>query len=204
VFVVSEAKGTWGTAKAVPGIAALNKGGVAHVYSVSCGSAGSCTAAGYYTGAASVEAFVADEVKGTWGAAREVAGSLNTDGLADIGSVSCASAGNCSAGGFYTVLDSAEDNAYSQAFIVSETDGVWGIPAEVPGIETLDKGGGAEITSVSCRSAGNCSAGGYYTSSSGNQQAFVVSKSKGIWGTPKEVAGALNKGRSGARRGLQG
>jgi hypothetical protein len=251
VFVVSEAKGAWGTAKAVPGIAALNKGGVARVYSMSCGSAGNCslggyytnasgdwkafvasekngtwgaakeiagslskglftlvysvscgaagwcTAAGYYTGATSVEAFVADEVKGTWGAAREVAGSLNTDGLADISSVSCASAGNCSAGGFYTVLDTAEDNAYSQAFVVSETDGVWGIPVEVPGIETLDKRGGAEITSVSCHSAGNCSAGGYYVDGSGDQQAFVVSESIGIWRTAKEIAGTLNKGASG-------
>jgi hypothetical protein len=88
---------------------------------VPCGSAGNCTAAGYYTGAASVEAFVADERKGTWGAAREVAGSLNTDGLADIASVSCATAASCSAGGFYTVLDRAKDNAYEQAFVVNKT-----------------------------------------------------------------------------------
>src|SRR5215467_730872 len=39
---------------------------------------------------------------GTWGSAQEVAAVLNTGGFAEVNSVSCASAGNCSAGGFYT------------------------------------------------------------------------------------------------------
>ena len=32
---------------------------------------------------------------------------------------------------------------------------------------------------MSCASAGNCSAGGYYTDSSGHRQAFVVSEVNG-------------------------
>ena len=49
---------------------------------------------------------------------------------------------------------------------------------------------------MSCASAGNCSAGGYYTDSSGHLQAFVVSEVNGTWGTPMEVPGtaALNQG----------
>ena len=50
------------------------------------------------------------------------------------------------------------------------------------------------LISVSCAAAGTCSAGGYYTSISGDQQAFVVNESIGIWCAAKEVAGALNKG----------
>jgi hypothetical protein len=45
-FVVSERNGVWGQAIKVPGLAAL---GPAVVGSVSCGSAGSCAAGGYYT-----------------------------------------------------------------------------------------------------------------------------------------------------------
>ena len=48
-FVVTQANGTWGTAREVPGTATLNKGGYAHVNSVSCGAAGNCSAGGVYT-----------------------------------------------------------------------------------------------------------------------------------------------------------
>jgi hypothetical protein len=40
----------------------------------------------------------------------------------------------------------------------------------------LNRGGNAGVSSVSCASAGNCSAGGFYKDSSGHQQAFVVSQ----------------------------
>jgi hypothetical protein len=50
----------------------------------------------------------------------------------------------------------------------------WGTAKEIPGTAALNKGGDAQITSVSCASAGHCSAGGSYTDSSFNTQAFVV------------------------------
>src|SRR5580693_3294794 len=43
--------------------------------------------------------------------------------------------------------------------------GTWGKAEEIPGIAALNKGGEAALTSVSCASAGNCSAGGYYQDS---------------------------------------
>src|SRR5262245_50856686 len=54
--------------------------------------------------------------------------------------------------------------------------GTWGTAKKVPGSATLNTGGSAAINSVSCASAGNCSAGGFYKDSSGHQQAFVVSQ----------------------------
>ena len=54
--------------------------------------------------------------------------------------------------------------------------GTWGTAKEVPGTATLNQGGYATIASVSCASAGNCSAGGVYKDGSGGTQAFVVSK----------------------------
>jgi hypothetical protein len=49
VFVVSERNGTWHRAIEVPGLAALNNGGLTNLSAVSCGAAGNCAAVGYYT-----------------------------------------------------------------------------------------------------------------------------------------------------------
>jgi hypothetical protein len=111
-------------------------------------------------------------VNGTWHTAVEVPGTaaLNTGGGADMYAVSCASAGNCSAVGSYFT-------SYSHAFVVNEVNGTWHTALEVPGTATLNQGGNAFVQSVSCASAGNCSAGGGYTDSSGHRQAFVVKES---------------------------
>jgi hypothetical protein len=86
-------------------------------------------------------------------------------------SVSCGSAGNCSAGGWYT--DSSD---LVQPFVASEVNGTWHNAVKVPGIATLNRGGDAVINSMSCGPAGNCSALGSYTDSSNRYQVFVVSK----------------------------
>ena len=56
-------------------------------------------------------------LSGNWGTAEEVPGSgtLNTNGHADIVSVSCVSAGNCSAGGFYSSGIAPNGKTNSQA-----------------------------------------------------------------------------------------
>jgi len=109
-----------------------------------------------------------------WGTAEEVPGTaaLNQGGSAFINSVSCAAAGNCSAGGPYR-----DSSGHQQAMVVTETNGTWGTAEQVPGIAALNRGGIAGIASVSCGSAGECSAGGPYKDSSGHTQVFVVSES---------------------------
>ena len=64
----------------------------------------------------------------------------------------------------------------AQAFVVSKTNGTWGNAIEVPGLGTLNTRGNARVESVSCGSAGNCAAGGFYTDYFGYIQAFVVSQ----------------------------
>jgi hypothetical protein len=122
-----------------------------------------------------------------WGSAQEVPGTaaLNTGGNADIASVSYASPGNCSAGGYYY-----SGSAHLQAFVASQSGGTWGTAIEVPGIAALNTDGDAEVTSVSCASPGNCSAGGSYVDGSGGGQAFVVGQSGGTWGTAIQVPGS--------------
>ena len=189
-FVVSETDGTWGGAIEVPGLAALNTGGLAVLESVSCASAGNCSAGGYYSSASERGgAFVVSETDGSWGDAIEVPGLAAIDTgpgglLARVTSVSCASAGNCSAGGFFEDSSNAQ-----QAFIVNETDGIWRDAVEVPGTAVLNTGGTGELVSVSCASPGNCSAGGDYRDSSYRLQDFVVSETRGTWGSAIEVPG---------------
>jgi D-alanine-D-alanine ligase-like ATP-grasp enzyme len=199
-FVVSEVHGTWGRAEEVPGTAALNHGN-AYVYSVSCAAEGNCSAGGQYDdNSGGVQGFVASQVHGTWGRAEEVPGTaaLNQGGGAVINSVSCASAGDCSVGGVYR-----DRSRRAQAFVVTQVHGTWGKAEEVPGAAALNQGGyaggpGAQVTSVSCAAAGNCSAGGTYTDSSGHSQAFVVNQVHGIWGQARQVPGTavLDQGGS--------
>jgi len=168
--------GTWGTANPLPGLAALNKGGYGVVISVSCASPGNCGAAGVYRdGAGRKELFVATQTNGTWGKAMEVPGiaALNVAGYADFITLSCASPGNCSAGGEY----SFRTGGFFQAFVVTETDGTWGTAIEIPGIAALNHKD-AEVTSVSCGSAGNCSAAGFYFGNHG-RRVFVVNQAHG-------------------------
>jgi len=193
-FVVSEVNGRWGDAIEVPGTAALNKGGLAQVLSVSCASAGDCAAGGSYADSPEhFQAFVVSEVHGRWGTAVEVPGTaaLNKSGWAQVASVSCAAAGDCAAGGTYS-----DASGHFQAFVVSEVRGRWGDAVEVPGTAALNKSGWAQVLSVSCAAAGDCAAGGVYRDRSFHEQAFVVSEVNGRWGTAVEVPGtvALNKG----------
>jgi hypothetical protein len=48
-YMALEGNSRWNPAIQVPGLRALNKGGLADATSVSCGAAGRCTAAGIYT-----------------------------------------------------------------------------------------------------------------------------------------------------------
>jgi hypothetical protein len=171
-IMVSEKHGTWGDATLLPGTAASARNGAE---SVSCASPGNCVAGGSYAPRIEepYQAFVVRERTGSWGKATGVPGlaTLNAGGEANVLSVSCESAGNCAAGGYYR--DHAD---HQQAFVVSEKNGSWSKAVEIPGSGALNTGGFAQIMSVSCTPAGYCAAGGYYTDRSGNDEAFIVSR----------------------------
>jgi len=185
--------GTWRTAREIPGAAALNQGGYAQVNSVSCSSPGNCTAGGWYTdGSGRSQAFIVGEIKGTWQHALEVPGIVAlSKGSAQVNSVSCASAGNCSAGGSYV------DGNGDQAFVVDEVDGVWHKAIEVPGSAALNSGGYAGLTSVSCSTPGNCTAGGHYLGNATSYQVFVVSEVDGAWHHAIRVPGIVSSPANG-------
>jgi hypothetical protein len=201
-FVAVERNGRWGMAIQVPGLGALNAGGSADVVSLSCGSAGNCAAGGYYAdGDGHYQGFVASESNGVWGTAIEVPGlgALNKGDRAAVNSVSCGSAGNCAAGGAYAGgFVPPRRSGRLHGFVAVERNGVWGTAIQVPGLAALNIRGNAFVTSVSCASAGNCAAGGYYTDRSHHRQGFVAVERNGVWGTAIPMPGlrVLNAGGS--------
>jgi hypothetical protein len=184
-LVATDVGGHWQRAIEVPGTAALNAGGNAQANSVSCTSPGNCGAVGFYSSSGvHIQAFAISQDRGRWRRAIEIPGTaaLNAGGNAQANSVSCGSAGNCSAGGVYT-----DRRNRRQAFVVREIGGHWLKAIEVPGTAALNAGGDAQVTWVSCASAGNCAAGGSYQDRSGHQQAFVVSQVNGHWRTARPL-----------------
>jgi hypothetical protein len=113
-FVFSERHGDWGKVKALTGPA--NNQMVSSFAALSCPSAGNCGAGGSYITALDGDgnpisgAFAVAERNGRWATSEAPPGlaALNAaDGSAGVGSVSCATASACAAGGTYT--DAAGD-----------------------------------------------------------------------------------------------
>ena len=186
-FVITEKSGHWGNAVPMPGLAALNVTGQAALVALSCGSAGNCTAGGYYRDAKDhQQAFLATQKNGKWNKAAEArgTGAMNVGGSAQVNAVSCPAAGDCSAGGYYE-----RSSNHLQLFLISEHKGTWGKAIVMPGILSHNKGSSTQIFSLSCSSAGNCSAGGYFENATFREFAFVSTESGGHWGAVIEVPG---------------
>jgi hypothetical protein len=186
-FVVSQVRGAWRAARPLPGFGSLNTGRMGWIAALSCTGPGECSAGGSYTvrvgPAWKKGAFVVSEVHGRWLRARQAPGTAapSTGGEAQLAALSCASPGNCAAGGY----------GKAGGFVISEVHGRW-LPAQlVTGLP-----GRAAVSSVSCAAPGDCAAGGAYADRAGRGQPFVVDEVNGRWGPAEPVAGipALNKG----------
>lgn len=183
-FVVSETGGAWGSARGVPTIPQLNVGGDAEINTISCFAAGECGASGYYRdAAANTQSFVAQE-SGVWDGSLEVQGTGGS--FSEPNSESCPSFGRCTIGGFF-----ADSQGDEQPY-VDDQNLSW--PAALPLPGNPNAGMVSMVTSVSCRSAGNCAAGGWYSTANGAQQAFVAAEKNGAWQSAVKVATAQNKG----------
>jgi hypothetical protein len=161
-FLVSERNGVWGAAQTPPNADVLNNGAYAPLVAVACPSAGDCTAAGYISELppnaidAHWQVWVVSQKNGIWRVPEPVPG---LGAATAYGPLSCWSAGNCGAG--------------SGASVASERTGRWGKAVGVPGLAALSKGKGAAVVSVSCPSARDCVAAGFYSDGHHRTQAFV-------------------------------
>ncbi|HUC57352.1 MAG TPA: hypothetical protein VMA95_08120 [Streptosporangiaceae bacterium] len=161
---------------------------------ISCTSAGYCTAVGHRPPLGRKAFFAVSETHGTWGSAEAVPGVaalLGSDASqAEFTVLSCSSAGNCGAGGYY--ISGPTGKVITQAFVVSERNGSWGKPEQVSGLDVLDTGHYAMTQSISCTAPGDCSAGGFYVTTHyvagrGDVGGFVVSEKNGTWGRATKI-----------------
>jgi hypothetical protein len=177
---MARAKTHWKATEAgLPGDAATGANQNVSIYSVSCASAGSCSAVGtYLDGSGQQEGLLLTEKSGKW--RRGVRATLpgNAGSGVYLSSVSCASAGNCAAVGWYS----------NGGLLLTEKAGKWlpGVEAALPAdAESSDPA--VVLHSVSCGSAGNCSAVGSYEAASG-RKGVLLSEKAGTWRTGIEVA----------------
>lgn len=186
-LVATERDGVWGTAKTVPGLAALNVGGDAYVQQISCRSAGNCTASGTYEpngapGHRVGQVFVVSEKNGTWGRAEPLPGLIALDHyLATTNTaLSCVSPGNCTVAGRYG------STAGFRGYAASQKNGVWATVHTFPAIAAGVEGEG--IDQLSCQPGGNCTGTGNYFTSEGDY-VFAVSETHGAWDTGRLILG---------------
>jgi hypothetical protein len=145
---------------------------------VSCGSKGNCSAVGYYADTSGYhQGILLTEKSGTWGPGMKAALPADAPTAAspnaNLQSVSCASAGNCSAVGQYF------NSVSYEGVLMTESSGKWkmGVKAKLP--VDASSNPGVFLISVSCRSAGNCSAVGYYNNTAGQQGLLLTEASSG-------------------------
>jgi hypothetical protein len=183
-FTQTSTGGNW--AEAVPatfGAGVQNANPYAIFESVSCSSAGNCTAVGRFKDAAGVgvgQAFTQTSTGGNWAEAVPAtfgAGVQHPNPEATFFSVSCPSVGNCTAAGYFR--DAAGNE---QAFTQTSTNGTWAeaVPATfAAGIQNTNPA--TRFFSVSCASAGNCTAAGFFSDAAGDSRAFTQTSTNGVW-----------------------
>jgi PASTA domain len=189
-LLLTESAGTWGAGveAALPANAATGANQFVELNSVSCASAGNCSAVGRYEdNSGGHQGLLLTETAGRWATGVEVVLPANAavpNPFAAFFSVSCTSAGNCSAVGGYR--DSAGSR---QGLLLTEAAGTWGagVEATLPANATMGANQFVELNSVSCASAGNCSAVGDYIDSNGGQ-GLLLTETAGTWGNGVKAA----------------
>lgn len=175
-FLVDEKSGAWGLPQPVSGLRVLHAvQGI--VDSVSCASPGDCAVLGSYLDDANKsQLFVADERAGGWGQAQQLPGTAALGDLAfGAGTLSCAAAAHCAAGGVYEVTPGNE-----QLLVSDEVNGSWQPARQVRIPVGKNELVQTFVNEMSCAAAGSCVAVGSYISD-GTSHALVVEEKHGSW-----------------------
>jgi hypothetical protein len=194
-FAVTDSNGRWGPARPITGTEA---DGPSFITAISCNSPGDCTAAGTSFTPTLTHMFVVTETAGTWQQATPLRGTIALSYPADttgITALTCTAPGQCAALGGYGSSANSTDSAPVVAvpFAAAQAHGTW---SAIRAIRGLPADAVAFVTSVSCSTAGDCAAGGYwFTNPNGdehtlsNNHAFLATETRGTWGRAQPVPG---------------
>jgi hypothetical protein len=167
---------------------------------LSCASNGNCAAAGSFASVPCADGdndcvlqgatyeqqfekpFVVDEVNGVWGLPEWLRGA-NRGEYPNLGGLSCA-ADTCA-----VVGTSLSPSGQREGFVSGETNGRWSPSVLFPEFDLAGQTS-STLSTVSCGSRGNCSAGGSYTDKIGHTHPFVVDEISGTWRRAAAVKGA--------------
>jgi uncharacterized repeat protein (TIGR01451 family) len=182
-LLLTQASGAWTAAEApLPADAASNPG--VGLGSVSCPSAGNCTTVGgYYDSSSSCadcgQGLLLTQASGTWTAAKALLpANSGVHPAVGLNSVSCASAGNCTTVGGY--LDNSVD---AHGLLLTQTSGRWATGVQAPLPANADPNPLVSLVSVSCASAGNCTAVGGYGARKAGSPGLLLTQTSGHWAT---------------------
>lgn len=133
-------------------------------------------------------------VSGNWGSVRDIPGLAALSGGRDAvaSTVTCATPGNCTVGGYFT-----DANTFRRAFVAVEKNGTWGNAIPVPGIRSDLGTPESVVTAVSCATAVDCAAAGttfVKTDRAIVTDVFVVEERNGTWGTATIPPGSRGPG----------
>jgi hypothetical protein len=177
-LLLAQSTGVWAPSQAtLPGGASSYPN--VNLTSVSCASAGSCTAVGDYVDNGDYQqGLLINYRRSAWRPGARVAppAGAAANPQITVNAVSCAAVGSCTAVGSF--VDAAGNPV---AFAVSETGWVWGTAQTVPLPAGAPATGSSSLTSVSCTAAADCTAVGWYTDANGAIQGLLATQSAGEW-----------------------
>jgi len=172
----TEISGTWRQATEVTAPPNTASNPQAALKGISCTSPSKCTAVGQYLDSfGNGQAMAATETRGTWRQATKVTAPsiAGTNPSAKLYAVSCTSARNCTAVGTYE-----DTSSHPQAMAATETRGRWEQAFQVTAPSSASTNPQADLSGISCISAGKCTAVGEYLDSSGRFQAMAARKAR--------------------------
>jgi hypothetical protein len=162
---------------------------------VSCPTTSQCTGGGYYTSSTGIATpMVATMTGSAWGRGRTVvlpATSADPHGEGQITGVSCPAKNKCTAVGF-NIEDVGGGSYGKDAFTVSESHGTWRPIHFVKLPHGAAHATVATLTGVSCASAGNCEAVGYFAVTGENLVPMAVQEVHGSWRPATEIGMPAN------------
>lgn len=182
-LVLREVAGTWkAPTKLVAPPGALSDPSLT-VEALSCGDPANCVAVGNYQDhSRSAQSFIASERDNVWGVSRRVSlpsNATKTGQNSQLRSISCTSAGNCSAVGSY--LDNSHPISHLEGFVVSELRGTWTNSLEVREPSNANLNPYVGLSQVTCGAAGDCTAVGSYIDRNNVTHALMLNQQAGVW-----------------------